>query len=225
MFRKMYTTEMSGTGKTLKKRFKAITSRKKRGIITAVSAAAALVIVCGAVWVNASLADEAKIYGQNPAEVTAFEVQGVTGGADLQNENPYNSMYPNLTGRTVQEATDDAGLTLEEFLAEYELPADMSGDTYETAAYNMIPLKKIAEIYGMTYDELSTLLKFPDFVTGNTPWGEALDEVRLGDYIGTGDVLKQFKEYFDLDGSVNEDTKWKDVRSVYEEYTMKEKRG
>ncbi len=227
MFRKMYTTEMSCTGKTLKKRFRAIMSKKKRGVVTAVSAAAALVIVCGAVWVNASLADKADVYGPTAGASDTFDAKDalslVTRDIAARSENPYNSAYLDVSGKTVQEAADEAGMTLEEFIAEYELPADMRADTYETAAYNMIPTRRISEIYGMTYDELDALLKFPDFVTENTPWGEALDEVTLGSYVGTGEVLEQFKEYFGLDASVNEDTKWKEIRTIVERRDMNDR--
>ncbi len=194
MFRKMYTTEMGGTGKTLKKRFRAITSSKRRGIITAVSAAAALVIVCGAVWVNASLADEAKIYGQNP----------------------YNLLYPDVTHKTVREVAEENDMTLKELLAKCGLPEDMRGDTYDYAAFHMMPVKRVAEMYGTTYDELKSKWKFADSVTENTPVGEVIEELRLGDYVATGRDLDMFKKYFGLDESVNEDTKWKEIRDVYE---------
>lgn len=137
--------------------------------------------------------------------------------------NKYNKMgYVNISGKTLQDIVDEQGMELSEFLETYELPADMPGDTYESAAYYQIPVKKIAEMYGMDFETLKTTLKLPDTVTETTTWGEAEGEVTVGDYIGT-DNIDDFKTMYGLGDEVTAETKWKDVRKTVDEFQMKKR--
>lgn len=217
---------MSGSRKTVEKRFRAISSNKKRGIIAVVSVICAAGIVCGAMAVSGAVSGRTEIYGANET-VTAnpdyIPWEDVSAASpNIPEKNPYNDAYIDISGRTIGEVAESVDMTLEDFLADYSLPADMPADTTETAAYNMIPLWKQAEIYGMTVDELKSTLDLPDTVTADTPWGQALDEAPLGSYVGTGEQLEQFKEYFNLDSSVNENTKWKEIRFIVEEKNRQE---
>lgn len=215
MFKKIYTTEMSGNKKTVEKRFKAISANKKRGIITGVSVLTAAVIVCGAVWVNGAVSDKAKIYAENETSVTNAEVisQEISKSENTQAENPYNVNSVDITGRTVAEVAEETGMTLAEFLEDNSLPADMPGDTYETAARGYIPCGKMAEIYGMSFEEFKAAYELPDYITESTTYHEAIGEVTLGVYVGT-DILEQFKEHYGLDADVTADTKYKEVADI-----------
>ena len=126
--------------------------------------------------------------------------------------NKYNEMgYTDITGRTVGDVAAEIGMELDEFLELYWLPEDMPADTNENAAYNNIPLAKMAEEHGMSVDEIKELLQMPDDVTDYMPWGEALDKVTLGAYVGE-DYLDEFKEYYGFGDDVTAQTLWGEVR-------------
>ena len=135
--------------------------------------------------------------------------------------NPYNNMgYVNVSGRTIADVYKSAGYSsVDEFLAEYGLPADMPEDTQESAAYYNIPTKKIAEMYGMEVSDLKELLGLGDDVTDDTPWGVAEGKATLGKYIGE-DRLEDFKKEYDLGDDVTADTLWGEVRNKVDEKTL-----
>lgn len=136
--------------------------------------------------------------------------------------NKYNRMgYVDISGRTVGEVAEEANMDLDEFLEQYGLPADMPSNTTEAAAYNNIPCSNMAATYGMDFATMKELLKFPDEVTEDTPWGEALSMVTLGNYIGE-DNLEDFKQQYGLGDEVNKDTLWGDVRQTVEEHQREE---
>lgn len=131
--------------------------------------------------------------------------------------NKYNKMgYVDTTGRTIQEIADLQGMTLSEFLTEYGLPADMPGDTNETAAQYCIPVGTMAEKNGMTFEQLKEMLKFSDEITAESTWGDAQGSLKLADYVGE-DYLDEFKEEYNLGDDVTGETQWKDVRNVVDE--------
>ena len=140
--------------------------------------------------------------------------------------NPYNELgYINVSGRTIGEVAEAAGYaTVDEFLAEYSLPADMPADTEESAAYYSIPTRKIAEMYGMEVDELKELLGLGDDVTEETPWGEAEGKAPLGKYIGEA-YLDQFKEKYGLGDEVTADTLWGEVRNTVDQKTLEQQQA
>lgn len=137
--------------------------------------------------------------------------------------NKYNRQgYVDVSGRTVAEVAEDMDMELDEFLEMYGLPADMPGNTTESAAYNNIPVSKMAETYGMDVAQLKEVLQMPETVTDETPWGEAIDQVTLGVYV-TEEYLGEFKEYYGLDDSVTADTLWGEVRQTVEEKQREER--
>ncbi|MBS7297951.1 MAG: hypothetical protein KIG65_02585 [Eubacteriales bacterium] len=134
--------------------------------------------------------------------------------------NPYNEMgYVNTSGRTIEDVAIAAGVTLDEFLAEYGLPADMPADTEESAAYYNIPTSKIAGMYGMDMATLKEMLGLGDDVTENTPWGEAEGKSPIGKYIGEAN-LEQFKEMYGFGEEITAETTWGEIRNIVAEKDM-----
>lgn len=133
-------------------------------------------------------------------------------------DNPYNNLgYLNVSGRTMSDVAAEADMPLDELLEKYHLPADLPPDTYESAAYNMIPFGVIIEMNGFTgmetVESAKRVLELPDWITYDTPWGEAIDEAPLRAYIGE-EYLENFKAYYGLNDTVNGDTLFKEVRRI-----------
>lgn len=136
------------------------------------------------------------------------------------NRNPYNQMgYINVSGRTIGEVAADAGVELDQFLANYGLPADMPADTEEAAAYYNIPVKYIAQMYGMDVEGLKSMLGLGDDVTEETPWGEAEGKSPLSKYVGE-DNLEAFKEEYGLGDDVTAETLWGEIRNIVDSKTL-----
>ena len=139
--------------------------------------------------------------------------------------NKYNQ-YVDTTGRTVGEIAEMSGMELSEFLESYSLPADMPADTNEASAFNMIPIGKVLEMYQYenmaTVDEAKSFLALPDWVDENTPWGEAVGEAPLKNYVGE-DQLDSFLEHYGLTDIANGDTLFKEVRQTVDEADKKER--
>lgn len=128
--------------------------------------------------------------------------------------NKYNHMgYVNITGRTIADIAEESGMELSEFLEQYGLPEDMPGNTQESAAYYMMPVKSIAQMYGMTFEDIKELLGLGDDITEDTAWGVAEGEVTLEKYIGS-DGFEAFKEKYGLGDEITLETKWKEVRKT-----------
>lgn len=129
-------------------------------------------------------------------------------------KNPYNKLgYVDISGKTVQDLADQMGVPLADFLAQYELPADMPADTTESAAYYSIPVKIMAQMFGMDFATMKETLHFPEEVTEETTWGEAEGLVLLKDYVGE-ENLDAFKEQYGFGDEVTLETQWKDVRTA-----------
>ncbi|MEE0944406.1 MAG: hypothetical protein UIM24_03020 [Clostridia bacterium] len=134
--------------------------------------------------------------------------------------NPYNAMgYVNVSGRTIEEVAESVGMSLDEFLAEYGLPADMPADTEEAAAFYNIPVSKIAEMYGMDMATLKEMLGLGDDVTDNTPWGEAEGKSPLKKYVGE-DNIESFKAEYGLGEEVTGETLWGEIRNIVDQKTL-----
>lgn len=152
--------------------------------------------------------------------VVALVVLGIIYAPSIFNK--YNRQgYTDISGRTVEEVAEEAGMSLEEFLEYYGLPEDMPGNTTEAAAYNNIPCGNMAKTYGLDFDTMKELLKLPEDATEDTPWGEALAKVTLGSYVGE-DNLDSFKETYGFGDEVTADTLWGDVRQTVEAKQKKE---
>ncbi|MCH5185905.1 MAG: zinc ribbon domain-containing protein [Oscillospiraceae bacterium] len=141
----------------------------------------------------------------------------------FSNSNKYNEMgYINISGRTLEDIAGDVGMSVDEFKAEYRLPEDMTGDTYESAAFYNMPTGKIAEMYGMEFSGVAELLKLPDTVTETTPWGEAEGEAMLKNYVGE-DAVDAFKKEYGLGDNITGDTKWKYIRNTVDQKTLEQR--
>lgn len=128
--------------------------------------------------------------------------------------NKYNKMgYVDISGQTVGDLADAQGISLEEFLEMYNLPADMPASTTESAAYYNIPVGRVAEMYGMDFETLKTTLNLGAEVTEETAWGEAEGEVLLSDYVGAENV-DSFKAQYNLGDEITGETKWKEIRNI-----------
>ena len=135
-------------------------------------------------------------------------------------KNPYNKMgYVDISGKTVQDLADQMGVPLADFLAQYELPEDMPADTTESAAYYNIPVKIMAQMFGMDYATMKETLHFPEEVTEDTTWGEAEGMVLLKDYVGE-ENLDSFKEQYGFGDEVTLETQWKEVRTAVDTAQM-----
>ena len=138
--------------------------------------------------------------------------------------NKYNRLgYVDISGKTVQDIADAQGVTLAEFLVQYELPADMPGDTTEAAAYYTIPAGVIAKMNGLDFATLQAMLKLPEGVTEQTPWGDAEGSIRVADYIGGEDKVEDFKAQYGLGEEVTADTPWGEVRNTVDLATKAER--
>ncbi len=147
--------------------------------------------------------------------VAAAIILAVVFGKNLFNK--YNRMgYVDVSGRTIAQIADESGYELADFLAQYDLPADMPGSTFESAAYYNIPCKKIAEMYGMDFANLKEMLKLGDDITEDTTWGVAEGETTVGSYVGE-DNLDEFKKQYGFGDEVTAETKMKEIRKAMDQ--------
>ncbi len=163
-----------------------------------------------------------------------------------KSSNKYNNLgYANPSGKTIEEISEELGVSLEEFLETYNLPADMSGDTEEMAAYYTMPVKVFAQMYGIDFATLKEAYSIPDETTPdipttlgdkivslfggnkkteaideNTPWGKVMDEMTLATYVGE-EQLEQFKEFYGITADITGETRYKEVRRAVEEAQMR----
>lgn len=163
-----------------------------------------------------------------------------------KSSNKYNNLgYANPSGKTIAEISDELGVSLEEFLETYNLPADMPGDTEEMAAYYTMPVKVFAQMYGIDFATLKEAYSIPDETTPdipktlgdkiaslfggnkkteaideNTPWGKVMDEMTLATYVGE-EQLEQFKEFYGITADITGETRYKEVRRAVEEAQMR----
>ncbi len=131
--------------------------------------------------------------------------------------NKYNRMgYIDVSGRTIAEVADSAGYELADFLEMNGLPADMPGNTYESAALYNMPVKNIAQMYGMTFDDMKTMFKWGDDITEDTAWGIAEGEIKVADYVGEENV-DDFKQQYGFGDEVTGETQWKEIRNTLDQ--------
>jgi len=146
---------------------------------------------------------------------------GVGFATNLLPWNKYNHKgYVNITGRTMADVAEEAGMEYEELLKEYGLPEDMPKNTQESAAYYAMPVKAIAQMYGMDFATLKEMLGFGDDVTEDTEWGLAEGEVTVGKYVGE-ENFEEFKSEYGFGDEVTLETKWKEVRKAVDTASKK----
>ena len=74
----------------------------------------------------------------------------------------------------------------------------------------------------MDFNTIKEVLKFPDDVDEDTAWGDAIGQVKLGDYVGE-DNLAEFKETYGFGDDITADTLWKDVRQTVDEKSRQQR--
>lgn len=137
--------------------------------------------------------------------------------------NKYNRMgYIDVSGKTIAEIADESGYELADFLAEFELPADMPGNTSESAAYYNIPVRKIAQMYGMDFAQMKEMFVFDESITEDTTWGVAEGEITVANYVGE-ENLDQFKQQYEFGDEVTGETKWKEIRNILDQKSRDER--
>ncbi len=155
----------------------------------------------------------------------AIIVLAVFFGLKVFHKNPYNK-YIDTTGRTIGEIAEMSGMEYDKFLETYSLPADMPEDTNESSAFNAIPISKVLEMYQYenmaTVDEAKSFLALPDWIDENTPWGDAIGEAPLKNYVGE-ENLDDFLEHYGLKDTATGDTLFKEVRQTVDEADKKER--
>ena len=145
-----------------------------------------------------------------------------SGDSETSDANPYNEMgYIDVTGKTIAEIAAESGMRVSEFLSQYGLPADMPNTTSETAAFYMMPVSVVANLYGIGFDELKDELGFSDYITADTPWGVAEGGLTLGSYLGE-DALDGFKAKYGFGDEITSATKWRDVRNTVDAAAKRE---
>ncbi len=140
--------------------------------------------------------------------------------------NKYNKLgYVDISGKTIQDIADAQGITLAEFLEAYQLPADMPGDTTEANAYYSIPTGVVAQMNGLDFATLKAMLKLPEGVTEETPWGEAEGGILLADYIGGADKVDAFKAQYGFGDEVTAETPWGEIRNAVDTITLEQRKA
>lgn len=128
--------------------------------------------------------------------------------------NKYNEMYIDTDGVTVSDWAAGSGMELSEFLEKYGLPADMPANTSANAAGNIMPIG--IRVGGEeNFEKYKEMLQFDDSVTAETPFGEAMQNVKLRNYVSE-ENFEKFKELYEFGDDVTLDTTWGEVRERVE---------
>lgn len=131
--------------------------------------------------------------------------------------NKYNRKYIDVTGRTIGEVADEMGYDFNDFLVDMELPLDMPENTYESAAVYSRSVGTMAKLYGMSVDDIKSILGLDDEITEETTWGEAYDMATLEKVVGE-ENLEEFKKEYGFGDEVTPQTKWGEIRNVVDQY-------
>ena len=148
--------------------------------------------------------------------------------------NPYNSAKGNeylCYGDTLEDLAKEAGYDYKTFLELNNLPSSMPKSTYVNVAGLYIPVKGMAERYGVSVQEYIENSGIEGEFSDDVTMGEVQDELSIETYFGLFDdgALADLKKEYGLDDSVTMDTKFKEIKEKvykhnYDEY-MKEQSG
>ena len=134
----------------------------------------------------------------------------------------YAKDYVDVYGMTAEELADKMGMSYDDFLQYYGLPADLPRDLNSNAVEKTIPVGKIAEMNRYpSFDEFKESMGWDDSITEDTRLGEALDKTQLRYYVGE-ENLDSFKTEYGFGDEVTADTLYGEIRVEFEE-KMKEK--
>lgn len=215
-------------------------NKSKKNTAAVIAVAAVIVVVAILLGVNAAIPKNytvGDIYAENRkiSEKAAKENKN----NKEANTKKYNSLgYENVSGLTIGEWCEENSIDFERFVTQYNLPADITEDTYFDVAQYMMPAWVMSEMYGTDFATLKENFELPDkiqvnitngglfglFSKGKTvemeinenmPWGLIYDEVTLKVLVGE-DGLEKFKEEYGFGDEITLDTKWKEVRPILE---------
>lgn len=134
----------------------------------------------------------------------------------------YNDMYPNVTGIIIGEVVDRMGFEMEDFIAYYDLPEDITPLVNEYAAINIMPIGTyIEKTMGTDFATAAEFFGWGESVTEETPMGEAMDKVSLDKYYGT-DQIDTVKAQYGFDDSVTGETLYGEIRQQVEQTMLEE---
>ncbi len=120
--------------------------------------------------------------------------------------------------QTVETYAKQAGLTVEEYLADKEITdASVNGDTLMTDLMDVITVKSYAKIAGLEPADFIAEQGLTDKVTEDMLWSEASKLIPLGKYIGGDEYVEEFKTYYGLDASVTAETPWGELEDIIAE--------
>ncbi len=138
------------------------------------------------------------------------------GGVNLYKTvyNPYNHMgYYNISGMTIEDVAELNDMTVEEVIEMFSLPEDISPNTYYDVMEFLIPVSYMAEMYGIDVETMKEAFGFGDEITGDSTWGEALDSMTLLTYLGSEELVDEFKADYGFGDEVTSETLWGKVRA------------
>lgn len=120
----------------------------------------------------------------------------------------------NGAAKTVNYLADQAGMSVDEYLAEYGLTdAGFDGKTTESDMVSKMTLENLAKYEG---SDLATFIEengLPaDKVDGNTTWEAAKDLIPLDTYFGG--QFEEVKAAYELDDSITGDMTWGETKDV-----------
>lgn len=138
----------------------------------------------------------------------------------------YNKISDNLLEKSIADGTapqtvetyaKQAGQSVEDFLAEYEITdSSVNGDTAISDMVSFMNVKNFAKYQGMEFADFVAEYGLTDKVAEDTLWTDAEKLIPLGIYIGGDDQVENFKQVYELDASVNAQTPWGDVAETVE---------
>ncbi|MBQ8001861.1 MAG: hypothetical protein IJ297_00240 [Clostridia bacterium] len=127
--------------------------------------------------------------------------------------NPYNHMgYYNISGMTLEDVAEMNDMTVEEIIAELNLPKDIKADTYYDVIEYLVPVSTMAEMYGADVETIKSAFQLGDHITADSTWGEALDSMPLSVYFGDDEVLAEVIEEYNLGDNITGETLWGEIR-------------
>lgn len=119
--------------------------------------------------------------------------------------------------QTVRYAANLAGMTSEEYLAQYGL-SDAGLDEKSTASemVEKMTVENYAKFNGQEIDAFLEELGLTDKATPDMMWTEAELLIPTGIYMGGEEQFKQIKEVYELDDSITAETPWGEAKDKVE---------
>ena len=153
-------------------------------------------------------------------ECLEAEKSGETIEIVIDGTNRLNNLgFLNVSGMTIADEAEEARMTMEVYRETFKIPENIPDDTFMEVAYNLQPVKRVAEDYEMSYEEFKKLYSIPEFVvresgekipiTEDMPWGVVRDELTVE---GLMLKLDDLRRAYGFGEEVSGETKWKEIR-------------